>query len=230
MSAPQVGKVKSLNIDAYDGTTDPDDQLAAYKHLMYLQGVYDATWCKYFPTTLKGVAQKWFNSLPDQSIRNFTELSMIFTHHFMANKQLQKTSIDLGKIRQGEQETLRSYVHRFNNESLQITGLTEEVAFHNFFKGLLDRSRFKFDIVHKGVRSMAEVMYEAKSYIRATKLYSMSQNKKGKEKDRPREDDKPTTAKVKLCGQRPPHKIRPARREDEESLNSTRICTQFSWK
>ena len=86
MSAPQVGKVKGLNIDAYDGTTDPDDHLAAYKHLMYLQGVDDATWCKYFPATLKGVAQKWFNSLPDQSIRNFTELSMIFTHHFMANK------------------------------------------------------------------------------------------------------------------------------------------------
>ena len=71
----------------------------------------------------------------------------------------------------------------------------EEVAFHNFFKGLLDRSRFKFDIVRKGVRSMAEVMYEAESYIRATKLCSMTQNKKGKDKDKPLSDEKPAATK-----------------------------------
>lgn len=51
LAAPKVGKIKDLNIEAYDGTTDPDDHLATYKHLMYVPGVDDATLCKYFPAT-----------------------------------------------------------------------------------------------------------------------------------------------------------------------------------
>ena len=58
MAAPRLTKVKAPTIDAFDGTTDPDDHLSAYKHLMYVQGVDDATWCRYFPATLKRIAQK----------------------------------------------------------------------------------------------------------------------------------------------------------------------------
>lgn len=118
LAAPGAQKVKLPNIDTFDGTMDPDDHLAAFKRAMYLQGADDATWCKHFPATLKGVAQKWFNSLPDHSIKNLMELSIIFSHHFMANKQEKKTSMHLGKIVFANKETLRSYVQRFNLEAL----------------------------------------------------------------------------------------------------------------
>ena len=51
------GKVKMPTLDLYDGTTDPEEQLGVYKAQMYVKDVDDATYCRYFPATLKGVAQ-----------------------------------------------------------------------------------------------------------------------------------------------------------------------------
>ncbi|XP_057247634.1 uncharacterized protein LOC130589967 [Beta vulgaris subsp. vulgaris] len=136
MESPPFRKVKLPTIEPFDGTTDPDDHLSAYKHQMYVQGVADATWCKNFPATLKGVAQKWFNNLPPNSVNNFTELSILFTSHIVANRQEQKTSMHLGKVVQGPKEALRSYVKRFNMEALQIQDLNAGVAFDAFIRGL----------------------------------------------------------------------------------------------
>ena len=44
------------SVDLFDGTTDPDDHLDVYKAQMYVQDVDDATCCRYFPATLKGIA------------------------------------------------------------------------------------------------------------------------------------------------------------------------------
>lgn len=76
---------------------------------MYIQAVDDATWGKNFPTTLKEVAQKWFNNLPPNSVNNFTELSYLFSSHFIANRQEKKTSMHLGKVIQRPKEVLRIF-------------------------------------------------------------------------------------------------------------------------
>ncbi|KMS94261.1 hypothetical protein BVRB_023190, partial [Beta vulgaris subsp. vulgaris] len=39
MESPPFPKVKLPTIEPFDGTTDPDDHLSAYKHQMYVQGV-----------------------------------------------------------------------------------------------------------------------------------------------------------------------------------------------
>jgi len=44
-------------IDLYDGTTDREEHLGAYKEQIYIQDVDDAAYCRYFPATLKEVAQ-----------------------------------------------------------------------------------------------------------------------------------------------------------------------------
>ncbi|KAL2902414.1 Activity-regulated cytoskeleton associated protein 2 [Bienertia sinuspersici] len=169
MNAPKPHKVKMPTIEPFDGKTDPDDHLAAYKHLMYVQGVDDATWCRYFPTTLKGIAQRWFNGLPGHSINNFSELSMLFSHHFMANKKEKKTSMHLGNIVQAEGETLRSYVQRFNLEALQIPDLSDQTTFDNFFRGLRP-GPFKFDVVRRECRTLQSMLREDDRYIHAQEL------------------------------------------------------------
>ncbi|XP_020986265.1 uncharacterized protein LOC110275071 [Arachis duranensis] len=55
---------KSLDMDLYDGTTDPKHHLSNFKIRMYLADASDATHCKAFPTTLTKVVMKWFDSLP----------------------------------------------------------------------------------------------------------------------------------------------------------------------
>lgn len=94
-------KIKIPTIDPYDGTTDPQDHLAAYKAQMSVQMGCEAVWCKFFPTTLKGIAQIWFTNLPNGSITKFTELSSLFTQHFIAKKEAKedKSSSDVHQPR-----------------------------------------------------------------------------------------------------------------------------------
>ncbi|XP_048494601.1 uncharacterized protein LOC125494816 [Beta vulgaris subsp. vulgaris] len=47
MESPPFPKVKLPTIEPFDGTTDPDDHLSAYKHQMYVQSVDNATWSIY---------------------------------------------------------------------------------------------------------------------------------------------------------------------------------------
>lgn len=54
MHRPKKSKV--LNIEPYDGTTDPEDHVDLFSAHMYMQNMSDAFWCLYFPFTLKGVA------------------------------------------------------------------------------------------------------------------------------------------------------------------------------
>ncbi|XP_056695533.1 uncharacterized protein [Spinacia oleracea] len=177
MNAPKEPKVKP---PAIDGTSDPDVHLLAYRHHMYVQGTTDATWCKYFPSTLKGVPSKWFEKLPAGTINTYAELEMLFSARFMAYKEEKKTSMHLGRTQQGKDESLRSYVRRFNLESGQIPDLPDGVAFDNFFRGL-KKGSFKFDLVKKSVRTMADALDEAESFIHATEICSVPNESKGTE-------------------------------------------------
>ncbi|XP_056685858.1 uncharacterized protein [Spinacia oleracea] len=62
----------------------------------------------------------------------------------------------LGRIQQGKDESLRSYVRRFNLESGQIPDLPDGVAFDNFFRGL-KKGSFKFDLVKKSRKDKADI-------------------------------------------------------------------------
>ncbi|XP_010687067.1 uncharacterized protein LOC104901218 [Beta vulgaris subsp. vulgaris] len=129
----------------------------------------NATWCKNFPATLKGIAQKWFNNLPPNCVNNFMKLSILFTSHFVANRQEGKTSMRSGKVIQGPKEALRSFVKRFNLKALQIQDRNAGVAFEAFIRGLRPGS-FKFDMVNKEITTLAEALWEAEPFIHATEV------------------------------------------------------------
>ena len=85
-------------IDPFYRTTDLDDHLDVYKGQMYVQDVNNVTCQRYFPTTLKDIAQKWFNDLPGGSFTSFLQLAELFNARFIKNKRERKTSIHLAKI------------------------------------------------------------------------------------------------------------------------------------
>ncbi|XP_021854869.2 uncharacterized protein [Spinacia oleracea] len=104
-----------------------------------------------------------------------------YRHHmFMAHKEERKTSMHLGRIQQGKDESLRSYVKRFNLEAGQIPDLPDGVSFDNFIRGP-KKGSFKFDLVKKSVRTMAEVLDEAETFIHATEICSASKEGKSGE-------------------------------------------------
>ena len=117
---PLPTKFKMPQIKAFDGLKDPIDHLYTYKNQMELHGYQDPVRCRAFAITLKGSALAWFNRLPLTSVSSFKELSIDFVSHFIGARTYWKPSYHLLTVKQGLQENLRSYVQRFNSESLRV--------------------------------------------------------------------------------------------------------------
>ena len=133
---PLPVKFKMPQIEMFDGTKDPVDHLNTYKNQMELHGYQDPMRCRAFVITLKGPALTWFNRLPPSSIASFRKLSIAFFSHFIGARTYRKSSYHLMTINQSLQENLRSYVQRFNTESLKVDIPDEKFAITAFIAGL----------------------------------------------------------------------------------------------
>ena len=129
-------KLRMPQIEAFDGAKDPVDHLNTYKNQMELHGYQDPVRCRAFAITLKGPALGWFNRLPPSPISSFRELSIAFVSHFIGSRTYRKPSYHLLTIKQSPQESLRSYVQRFNAESLKVDILDEKLAITAVITGL----------------------------------------------------------------------------------------------
>ncbi|MED6189094.1 hypothetical protein PIB30_092394 [Stylosanthes scabra] len=92
-----------VEIEQYDGTTDAKHHLDAFENRMLLVNASDAIQCKAFTITLK-------------------------KENFTTRRKLPKTCLNLYSIVQKPEETLRSYLDRFNTECTQIEGLQSQAA------------------------------------------------------------------------------------------------------
>ena len=141
---PLPPKFKMPSLDSYDGMRDPFDHIATFKTTMHLQGVPDEIMCSAFPTTLKGPAQVWFSKIPPNLVSSFEKLSKLFVNNFIGGQRHKRSSSNLLTIEQGENESLRSFITRFNREALTVDEMDDKLllaAFHN---------RVNFDLfIHK---------------------------------------------------------------------------------
>ena len=163
---PLPAKFRMPQVEAFDGVKDPVDHLNTYKNQMELHGYQDPMRCRAFATTLKGPAMAWFNRIPPSTISSFRELSIAFVSHFIGARTYRKPSYHLLTIKQGSQESLKSYVQRFNAESLKIDVPDEKFAITAFIAGLGIQSKdLMFSISKNPQASMAEVLAKAEKYI-----------------------------------------------------------------
>ena len=161
-----LAKFRMPQVEAFDGIMDPVDNLNTYKNQMELHGYQDPVRCRAFATTLKGPAMDWFNRIPIATISSFRELSIAFVSHFIGARTYRKPNYHLLTIKQGSQESLKSYVQRFNAESLKIDVPDEKFAITAFIAGLGVQSKdLMFSISKNPQESMAEVLTKAEKYI-----------------------------------------------------------------
>ncbi|XP_021728738.1 uncharacterized protein LOC110695819 [Chenopodium quinoa] len=67
---------------------------------------------------------------------------------------------------------------------IQIQGLSDELAYKEFFKGLKDESPFKFDLIRKRVATLQEALMVADAYIKATELCNISKQSDSRRSDK----------------------------------------------
>ena len=112
------------------------DHIAIFKTTMHLQGVPDEIMCKVFPTTLKGPARVWFGKLPPNTITSFQEISNLFINNFVGHQRHQHSSSNLLNIKQGENESLRTFISRFNKEALLVDEMDDKILLAAFYNGI----------------------------------------------------------------------------------------------
>ena len=127
-------KFKMPSLDSYDRTRDPFNHITTFKTTMHIQGVPDEIMYRAFPTTLKGPARVWFSKILPNIVSSFEELSKLFVNNFIKGQRHKHSSSNLLTIEQGENESLRSFITRFNREALTMDEMDDKlllVAFHN---------------------------------------------------------------------------------------------------
>ncbi|XP_015948452.1 uncharacterized protein LOC107473403 [Arachis duranensis] len=128
----------------YDGTQNPLEHLTTFEARMNLEGVGDEVRCRAFPVTLAGPAIRWFNGLPQGSICEFLDISRVFLAQFTTRIAKAKHPINLLGITQRPEELTRKYLDCFNDECLEIDGLTDSVASLCLTNGLLNEDFRKY--------------------------------------------------------------------------------------
>jgi len=169
METPLPRGWKTLVIDRYDGTTDPDEHMHVYLTQVGLYSTEDAIMCKVFPTSLKGAALSWFTRLAPFSIDCFDALTAQFETQFATSRPHNLTSLALINMRQEKGEPLRAFVERFGKTALSIDNLSLEVAFHQMINGLRS-GPFADSLCKRPATSMAELRQRAAKYMRMEEL------------------------------------------------------------
>ena len=141
-------------IDSYDGVKDLLDYLETFKTLMHLQGVADEIMCRAFPMTLKDAARIWFSRLTPNSISTFEEWSTQFTAYFIGGHKYNKSTACLMSIKQREDEMLRSYISRFNKETLSIDEANDKILMAAFTNELR-KGKFLFSLYKNDPKTMS---------------------------------------------------------------------------
>ena len=130
-----------------------------------------------------------------------TVSSSSFLHHFVRRQRPRRSANHILTIRQGEKETLRSYIKRFTRETLEVDGTDDKMQLTTFKAGLKSRE-FVVSLVKNPPKTMVEMLLKAQKYMNAKDALAIIKdvdktNEKGRKQDdrrgRKRErSDRPT--------------------------------------
>ncbi|XP_075475712.1 uncharacterized protein LOC142510077 [Primulina tabacum] len=120
--------------------------------------------CKVFLITLIDSAQRWFEGLASQSIHSFEDFQKIFLHQFSNSKKYKKTAFSLFEVKQGQDETLRAYIKRFNRVALDVPACAPETKTTAFMQGLWERDLFR-SLTKKLPGDFEDLLSRAEKYI-----------------------------------------------------------------
>uniref|UniRef100_A0A2N9GIU6 Uncharacterized protein n=1 Tax=Fagus sylvatica TaxID=28930 RepID=A0A2N9GIU6_FAGSY len=213
---PLPSRFKVPLLENFDGTKDPFDYLEAFKTIMQLQAVPEEVMCRAFPLGLRGSARVWFNKLESESIGSFVQLSRAFIDHFIGSQRRGRPPTHLLSVKQMEGESLRTFVHRFNEEAMKIDRPKEDVTVTAFMAGLR-KGDFLYELCKDPPETMSELMYEATKHMNAEDALEAMDDPPPKRRKEV-EDRKPEPSKQKV----PKFTETPERKTDDRTPRKIR--------
>ncbi|KAL0428188.1 UNVERIFIED_CONTAM: Retrovirus-related Pol polyprotein from transposon gypsy [Sesamum latifolium] len=171
------------DLPKYDNTKDPQEHIAAFELVMNLYGQSSAINAKLFVTTLTGKAQEWFTSLPSGGIETFDQLIQKFTFHFASKRKQKRSATYLFNIRQKEDESLKNFIWRFNNKTLEVQDLRIDMMVSILIHGL-KRGPLASALARDSPEDVEQLMRIAQKYIDEEEINAMKDGEWQRLRDR----------------------------------------------
>ncbi|RWV95453.1 hypothetical protein GW17_00041919 [Ensete ventricosum] len=146
-------------LEAYDGSSDPTEQMATF-HVSMTPS--DVIMCRAFSTTLRGIARGWYSRLPPSFIHSFDQLTREFEGNFLSNARPKPTVVSLLRMRQKEEEYLSQYIAHFIDE-VREKGLLKTP--NPLRSRAEDRDRRRYYRFHRDYEHDTEKCYDLKNQI-----------------------------------------------------------------
>ncbi|XP_011075717.1 uncharacterized protein LOC105160151 [Sesamum indicum] len=160
------------DLQRYDGMKDSQEHVAAFEMVMNLYRQPGPIMAKLFATTLTGKAQEWFTNLPRGSIESYEQLVQKFNFHFASKKKQKRSATHLFNIRQREEESLKNFMGRFNNETLEVQELRIDMIVSIFIHGLR-KGPFTSALARDPLGDVEQLMALAQKYIDEEEVNAM---------------------------------------------------------
>ena len=155
---------------SYDASTDLEDHLFAFLTHMCPQTATNAIRCKTFSMFLEGRTRQWFQRLPPRSIRSFGQLALLFTIQFVSSRIFSKNIAYLMVVHKKSEKSLREYMVRFNNESLQIRNRNDNAIIAASLTGCMYNSYIRNSL--KNLLSLLDRAHEMANVEKIDRLKS----------------------------------------------------------
>ncbi|CAA0840439.1 Unknown protein, partial [Striga hermonthica] len=137
-------------------------------------------------------ALDWFHQLPSGSIADFEDLASKLTNQYSSAVAQEKTYLTLMAMKQGEKESLRKYVARYNKTCLEVNSASDKVMAGGLIRSLR-AGPCRTSLAKTPARSYEDVLKWCRKHINLeemelefAKLEGMSQPEPKKEQNRPR--------------------------------------------
>ncbi|GMN52480.1 hypothetical protein TIFTF001_021628 [Ficus carica] len=111
---------------SYDGTTGADEHLENYQAYMLIQNANETALCKSFCLTLTRAARQWYQRLAPRLIGCFKQLANAFATAFLGSRTRKLEASHRFGIKQGEAETLKKYLERFDKIVVQLESCSDD--------------------------------------------------------------------------------------------------------
>ncbi|CAA0832555.1 Unknown protein, partial [Striga hermonthica] len=117
-----------------------------------------------FLSTLRGGALDWFHQLTPGSIKDFEDFAGQLVNQYASAVAQENTYLTLMAMRQGEKESLRKYVARYNQMCLEVPTAVDEVKAGGLIRSLRPRP-CRTSLAKTPARTYDEVIKRCKKYI-----------------------------------------------------------------
>ncbi|XP_076934300.1 uncharacterized protein LOC143600515 [Bidens hawaiensis] len=116
--------------------SDPSDHLLNFVAVGGVSGWALPYWFHMLALTLTRAAREWFKKLPDGQIKSWDDLVVMFSQHFGQQKKHTRDTSEVLDVVRRDNESIEDFISRFNDESLNIGGISQDMLRGAFRKNV----------------------------------------------------------------------------------------------